>query len=198
MAETSDEVLARLGGPALLQFHRRFGVDTDVAEYISKYKAQVSRGMVSTKAVYLDTNYWVWLRDAEIGKGSSAGVALLSRLRALVAARKIVCVSHLTSMLEIAKQNEKSARASTALVDELTERITLAPTVELDALEIGKYICAKSGATQLDQALQWSCLVLLCHKRRRRFTELQCGQCPRAIARATPSWKRNVVIEFVT
>lgn len=41
-------------------------------------------------------------------------------------------------------------------------------------------------------------LVLLCHKRRRRFTELQCGQCPKVIARATPSCKRSVVIEFDT
>ena len=41
-------------------------------------------------------------------------------------------------------------------------------------------------------------LILLCHKRRHRFTELQCGQCPRAIARATPSWKRSVVIECDT
>jgi hypothetical protein len=41
-------------------------------------------------------------------------------------------------------------------------------------------------------------LVLLCHKRRRRFTELQCGQCPRAVAMATPSCKRSDVIEFAT
>jgi hypothetical protein len=41
-------------------------------------------------------------------------------------------------------------------------------------------------------------LVLLCHKRRCRSIELQCGQCPRAIAWATPKWKRSVVIEFAT
>ena len=48
----------------------------------------------------------------------------MGRLRSLVASRKIVCVSHLTSILEIAKQLEGSARISTALVDELTERVT--------------------------------------------------------------------------
>lgn len=41
-------------------------------------------------------------------------------------------------------------------------------------------------------------LILLCHKRSRRFIELQCGQCPRVIARATANWKRSVVIEFET
>jgi len=41
-------------------------------------------------------------------------------------------------------------------------------------------------------------LILLCHKRSRRFIEQQCGQCPRAIARATANWKRSVVIEFDT
>ena len=41
-------------------------------------------------------------------------------------------------------------------------------------------------------------VVLLCHKRKCRSTAPQCGQCPRTIARATPSWKRSVVIEFAT
>ena len=158
MAETRDEVLDRLGGPALLKWHRRHGTDTSVEEYILKYKAQVALGIANTKVVYLDTNYWVRLRDAELGKGSAAGVALLSRLRSLVAARKIVCVSHLTSMLEIAKQLEDSARTTTALVDELTERVALAPTAELDALEIGNYVGARAGATQPSPPLQWTCL----------------------------------------
>ena len=158
MTETRDKVLDRLGGPALLHWHRRFGVDTSVEEYIFKYKAQVDRGMAFTKAVYLDTNYWIRLRDAELGKGTVEGVALLCRLRSLVASRKIICVSHLTSMLEIAKQLEDSARASTALVDELTERVALAPTTELDALEIGNYVRVKSGAMHPSPSLQWTCL----------------------------------------
>ena len=158
MAESRDKVLDRLGGPDLLQWHRRFGVETSVEEYIFKYKAQVDRGMTFTKAVYLDTNYWIWLRDAELGKGTAEGVALLGRLRSLVASRKIVCVSHLTSMLEIAKQLEGSARISTALVDELTERVALAPTAELDAMEIGNYVRANSGAIHPSPSLQWTCL----------------------------------------
>lgn len=158
MAKTRDKVLDRLGGPALLHWHRRFGVDTSVEEYIFKYKAQMDRGMAFTKAVYLDTNYWVRLRDAELGKGTDAGVALLRRLRSLVAARKIICVSHLSSMLEIAKQLEDSARVSTALVDELTERVALAPPAELNALESGNYVRAKVGAMHLSPSLQWTCL----------------------------------------
>lgn len=41
-------------------------------------------------------------------------------------------------------------------------------------------------------------LILLCHKRKCRFIELQCGQCPRTRARQALSWKRNVVIESAT
>lgn len=84
--------------------------------------------MALSKAVYLNTNYWIQLRDAERGKGSASGLALLNRLRTLVAARKIICIGHLTSMLEIAKQLEGSARVSTALVDELIERVALTGT----------------------------------------------------------------------
>lgn len=158
MTETHDKILDRLGGPALLHWHRLFGVDTSVEEYILKYKLQMERGMASTKAVYLDTNYWIWLRDAELGRGTVESVALLGRLRSLVATRKIVCVSHLTSMLEIAKQLEDSARATTALVDELTERVALSPTAELDALEVGNYVRYKSGVVGRSPPLQWTCL----------------------------------------
>ena len=163
MSKNRDDIYIRLGGPALLRWHRRFNVDTSVDEYIVKYKIQVDRGMTATKAVYLDTNYWIWLRDAELGKGTAAGIALLDRLRLLVAARKIICVIHLTSMLEIAKQIENSARASSAIVDELTEHIALAPTAELDALEIGNYIRFKSDTTQTSPPLQWTCVGQIAH-----------------------------------
>ena len=63
----------------------------------------------------------------------------------------------------------------------------------------GEKISSEADARlQLIDRILIEVLVLLCHKRRRRFIELQCGQCPRTIARATPSWKRNVVIEFDT
>ena len=41
-------------------------------------------------------------------------------------------------------------------------------------------------------------LVLLCHKSKRKFTELQCGQCPSALARAMLKRSRSVVIESGT
>jgi hypothetical protein len=158
MGDTGDDVRDRLGGPALLKWHEQFGVDTNVEEYVAKYKIQVDRGMASTKAVYLDTNYWIWLREVETGIGTPAAVVLLSRLRSLVAERKILCVSHLTSMLEIAKQSEGSARVSTLLVDELTERVALAPTAELEALAVANYISAKAGAIPPSSSTQWTSL----------------------------------------
>ena len=44
---------------------------------------------------------------------------------------------------------------------------------------------SQAGEIRRHQVRRAKVLVLLCHKRRRRFTELQCGQCPSAIARAT-------------
>lgn len=44
---------------------------------------------------------------------------------------------------------------------------------------------AQSHFGQEEWLVNRNVLVLLCHKRRRRLTELQCGQCPRALASAT-------------
>ena len=41
-------------------------------------------------------------------------------------------------------------------------------------------------------------LILLCHKRRCRLSELQYGQCPRILARTALSFRRSVVMESAT
>jgi hypothetical protein len=38
-------------------------------------------------------------------------------------------------------------------------------------------------------------LILLCHKRNLGLIQLQCGQCPRALASGTLRRRRSVVIE---
>ena len=89
-------------------------------------------------------------------------------------------------MVRVPALFEKLDSASRSLFLQLIERAT-EPAAVLSSREqraISREIAAA--------------LVLLCHKRRCRFTELQWGQCPRTFARATLRCKRNVVIEFDT
>jgi hypothetical protein len=62
-------------------------------------------GLSQSRIIYLDTNYWVWLRDAERGTGTAEAVRLLKTLRGLVRSRKFICVGQFHSLLELAKHD---------------------------------------------------------------------------------------------
>jgi hypothetical protein len=158
MTDSLEQIRQRIGGPDLLQWHRQNGRQTTVQAYVNLYQAQVARGLERTKTVYLDTNYWVLLRETVLqNRDVAVARALLARLRDLVAARKIICVSQLTSVLEIAKQNAQSSRVTVGLVDELTEGLSLKSNAELDALEIGRYLRHKAGLT-VAPINPWTCI----------------------------------------
>ena len=63
MASSLDHVQERIGGRDLLKWHRQNGLHIPIQAYVNLYQAQVAKGMQHTKAVYLDTNYWVLLRE---------------------------------------------------------------------------------------------------------------------------------------
>ena len=102
-------------------------------------------GLSQSRIVYLDTNYWVWLRDAERGTGTADAVRMLKMLRGMVRSRELVCVSQLHSLVELAKQEEASLRITAGLVDELTEGIAIAAPADLMAHDCAEFIDAKLG-----------------------------------------------------
>lgn len=158
MTDSLERVRERIGGPDLLRWHHENERQTTVQAYVNLYQAQVATGMTRAKAVYLDTNYWVLLRETAIGnRDDAAARALLVRLRELVADRKIICVSQLTSVLEIAKQNAQSSRVTVGLVDELTEGLSLKTNAELDALEIRQCLRHKADLP-VAPIKPWTCI----------------------------------------
>lgn len=108
-------------------------------EYLANYRMLLAHGMERAHKVYLDTNVWVRLRETELGKGTSAEVQLLRRLRKHVQERRVICVSHLHSFLEVGRQSEASLRVTARLLQELTDGVALAPPEELHAWECRRF-----------------------------------------------------------
>ncbi len=83
----------------------------------------VSLGAVlqSRTAIYLDTRYWIILRDAQRGGYGTRGAELLARLRAAVQAGRAFCPISESVIFELFKQTDLNSRADTAhLIDELS------------------------------------------------------------------------------
>lgn len=156
MTSTNEELLARLGGNKLVSWHHANGTDVDHKMYREHYQKALLNGLSCTKLIYLDTNYWVWLRQAELGCGTAAAVRLLQTLRAMVRSREAICVSQLNSFLELGKQEETSLRTTACLLDELTEGISIASMFDLREWDCGQYISAKLGIQAQNGLSNWT------------------------------------------
>lgn len=156
MPSVREDLAQTIREKNLVLWHRRNGGDLDVAAYRKLYRNVLLNGLRHTKLLYLDTNYWVRLRDAELGSGEPAAVQLLQTLRAMVRSREILCVSHLHSLLEIGKQKEASLRVTASLLDELTEGVVVASPADLRAWECAEFIGAKLGLRLLDDQCAWT------------------------------------------
>lgn len=138
------DLLERIGGPSLIAWHHqnpRFTAE----EYLAEYRRVLLAGLNRTTLVYLDTNYWVWLRRAMEGQGSPGENRLLSALRGHVRTGHMLCVGQMHSVMEIAKQEENSLRTTARLLDELTEGVVIASPDDVLAWECAEFIDAKLG-----------------------------------------------------
>ena len=148
----NEELITRLGRAELISWHHINGADVDANMYRERYRSVLLDGLSNAKLIYLDTNYWVELRKAELGYGSAEAKQLLQMLRAMVRAREAICVSQFNSFLELGKQEESSLRVTAGLLDELTEGVAIASMSDLLEWDCSQYISTKLEI-QLQQEL---------------------------------------------
>lgn len=92
-------------------------------------------------AIYLDTRYWLILRDVLRGGYGASGAELLERLRAAVRAGWVVCPISESTIFELFKQSDPNSRAETArLVDELSLGVAILGSRERMATELAHFI----------------------------------------------------------
>lgn len=95
----------------------------------------------AVQKIYLDTNFWILLRDAEMGRGSSAACSLLKKLRRAVHGGHAICPISEGIFIELFKQRDETTRRATAtLMDELSEGVALIDPERRTMTEVGYFI----------------------------------------------------------
>jgi len=156
-----EALLARVGGADLVRWHRANAPDIDVDTYLLSYRSVLVRGIQATKIIYLDTNFWIRLRDAENAEFTGAlaaadARALLTRLRALTKTRSVICVGHAASFLELVKQSPQSLRVSARIFDQLSDGIVIAPPDEQRYCEARDFVFDNLGLPEPNALGYWS------------------------------------------
>lgn len=96
----------------------------------------------SRRVIYLDTKYWIILRDIIAGvRTADPEIELLGILRGLVSAGKAFCPLSECTFAEILKQNDERTRLATAkIIEELSLGVSLIPFEQRVAMELRTFI----------------------------------------------------------
>lgn len=110
-----------------LERHRK-QTGVSAQQYFRILQKQLTDQLVGKRRFYLDTKYWVLLRDAVLGRArSSAHTQILDRLRILVSRGTAICPLSDAAYVEAMQQTDEETRLATAaLMDELSGGVAIA------------------------------------------------------------------------
>src|ERR1700730_17324466 len=128
-------------------------------EHVQGSQLSLAESLRGRKAIYLDTKYWVILRNAVLGATARVdGTALLFRLRDLVATGRAFCPISESTFAELFKQADpKTRRVTATLIDELGLGVTLVPFYDRIPLELQYLIERRLGCADRPrpEGLMW-------------------------------------------
>ncbi|MBL8828310.1 MAG: hypothetical protein JNM18_15115 [Planctomycetaceae bacterium] len=134
--------------------------EESLARYAQRKHRELANSIRGMKKVYLDTKYWIMLRDARMGRGTEPASRLLTLLSSLAADRKAVCPISIATYMEIQKQADVHTRTATAqLVDELSSGVSIVEENERVRLEVAHWLLTMSSSVdQVDELkyLPWT------------------------------------------
>jgi len=124
-------------GPSTLEAHLATP-EISYEEYRHQKELDCGDTVLARKSVYLDTRFWIHLRDADLGKPVPPIYGqLLSELRRGVVEGRLVCPFAADILAEVYKQSDRTTRLATArLIDELSLNIALQSEPERLATEL--------------------------------------------------------------
>ncbi len=105
-------------------------------------RLQLGENIKDCKKIYLDTNYWLELRDVILKRQNNINfINLLGLLREGVNEEKLLCPISDENFYEILQQSDLSTlKASASLIDELSKGVALLSTQERTQFEILYFI----------------------------------------------------------
>jgi hypothetical protein len=171
--------MAHLSRPGVftLDYHRAHPqVTTD--EHVDACRIQLGRDVKEKRKIYLDTCFWILLRDALLERNTRRELTeLYEKLHEGSHRGALICPISATTFLEIYKQQDpETRRATVTLVDELSRGVTLVDHFERANTELAYLLHTIIGRTELHDLdhLVWNRLSFVLgvtHPSERHFPE---------------------------
>lgn len=120
--------------------------DVTFAEHVRMSEIELGKSIAQRAPIYLDTKFWILLREANGGKGNPTTNALLRLLRQAVAEGIVICPISAASFVELMRQDSFKSRLATAkIIDQLSLGVTIIGFEERICLELEHLIRSTAG-----------------------------------------------------
>jgi len=120
----------------------RPGVNLDM--YCRVMRQTVARYALSRHRIYLDTNYWIWLRDAAFRQPKlPVHAELWRRLRDLAKIGRVLCPVSYPVYSEVMKQENNSRRRMACVVDRLCGHICIVDQFSRIRVQLSHFVWTK-------------------------------------------------------
>lgn len=116
--------------------------EVSIHEYVEYLVAKLGNSIVGRHKLYLDTRYWIHLRDAAMGRPTHpCHSEILDCIRTLVSTGAAICPVSDAAWMELSKQIDPQTRLATAnLLDELSLGVAIMTEQERVVFEIKQFI----------------------------------------------------------
>lgn len=124
------------------RFNRHLGSpEVPVVDHYRSLREQVVETVSGRRRLYLDTRYWVFIRDAALGRAKKTEhTAILRSLQDMVTSGAALCPVSDVTMMEMTAQTDDETRAATAkLWDELSLGVALQSEPERVHIEFEQF-----------------------------------------------------------
>lgn len=127
--------------------------DVTLETHVRRCHIALTEELRSRRVIYLDTKYWIILRDIVAGvRTADPEIELLGVLRGLVSSGKAFCPLSESTLAEVLKQSDERTRIAMArIIDELSLGVSLIPFEQRVAMELRTFIygqCRDLGAPE--------------------------------------------------
>ena len=110
-------------------------------EYVRRSEIRLGESIAHREPIYLDTKFWILMRDASQGRERSNAIVLLTFLKQAVNEGKVFCPISSALFVELMRQESLPSRIETAkIIDDLSLGITIVGFKERTTLEIDHLI----------------------------------------------------------
>lgn len=113
--------------------------------HLRQKQLDLARDNRAAKKVYLDTKFWLLLRDARLGRHSDSDIVdLLRLLQGGVEHGKLICPISADTFIEVFRQTDRvTLRTTIGLIDDLSKGIAILLLMDRISLEVHHFIDAQ-------------------------------------------------------